>query len=89
MIGKKKYTQAELDAAVDRARRDEREAAAAIGRRDAIATLRRIIGQAPDGLLYTAAFVSPDSPSGVSHHSLDVKDLRAVFEELDHLGWRP
>ena len=94
MIGKKKYTQAELDAAVAAAKRaaeldakiSTQAAVDANVLRDGINLVRRILGQAPAGLLYTAAFYTDGQ---ITHHAISADDLKRIFAGYDSLGYRP
>lgn len=90
MIGKKKYTQAELDAAVDAAKRaatlDAQSEVAAAVRKERIMEVCNIVRQAPYGLLYTAAY---ENGGTTYHYSVSAADFALVFDELFARGWCP
>ena len=94
MLGKKKYTQAELDAAVavgKRAAELDAQNAAETAERSAI--IARVLGmlkatrQVPPSVQFALSW--QDADGTVHNRSVDLNSLWAVMFELEIRGWRP
>ena len=94
MLGKKKYTQAELDAAVavgKRAAELDAQATAEHAERQRdrnvkIVDLRTIARVAPPSLIFCGAFVDA---RGLTQVAIRAENVQACMEELWERGWRP